>query len=115
MVDLSHYHELWSMDFEFAAPDGERPRPLCVVARELRSGRIARIWLDGDRPPAPPFPTSPGVLFIAYYASAELGCHLALGWPMPERILDLFAEFRCLTAGLPVPCGWGLLRALAYF
>src|SRR5262245_8244036 len=34
---------------------------------------------------------------------------------MPARILDLFAEFRCLTSGLPVPCGNGLLGALAYF
>src|SRR5262249_60648222 len=29
--------------------------------------------------------------------------------------LDLYAEFRCLTAGLSVPCGNGLLGALAYF
>jgi hypothetical protein len=55
------------------------------------------------------------VLFVAFYASAELGCHLALDWPMPARILDLFAEFRNTTNGLPVPCGYGLLGALAYF
>jgi hypothetical protein len=53
-------------------------------------------------------------VFVAYYASAELGCHLALGWPMPTRILDLYAEFRCLTSGLTVTCGRGLLGALAY-
>src|SRR5262249_51409183 len=52
---------------------------------------------------------------VAYYASAELGCHLALNWPMPARILDLFAEFKCLTCGLPVPCGSGLLGAMAYY
>jgi hypothetical protein len=52
---------------------------------------------------------------VAYYASAELGCHLALKWPMPARILDLFVEFRCLTNGRPTPCGSGLLGALAYF
>src|SRR5262249_24315745 len=51
----------------------------------------------------------------AYYASAELGCHLALGWPTPARILDAYAEFRCLTSGGAVPCGSGLLGALAYF
>jgi hypothetical protein len=54
-------------------------------------------------------------LFIAYYASAELGCHLALGWPQPCRVLDLFAEFRCLTAGLALPHGRGLLGVLCYF
>jgi DNA polymerase I len=30
-------------------------------------------------------------------------------------VLDLFAEFRVLTNGLPTPCGHGLLGALAYF
>ena len=31
---------------------------------------------------------------MAYYASAEMGCHLALGWKLPVNILDLFPEFR---------------------
>src|SRR5262245_3932274 len=34
---------------------------------------------------------------------------------MPERVLDLFAEFRNLTNGPSVPHGWGLLGALAFF
>jgi DNA polymerase family A len=34
---------------------------------------------------------------------------------MPTRVMDLFAEFRCLTNGLSVPCGNSLLGALAYF
>jgi hypothetical protein len=109
------YRQVWLADFEFMAPPGERPMPLCLVARELRSGRLVRTWLADGAPAGPPYPTGPGALFVAYYASAELGCHLALGWPMPVRILDLYAEFRCLTAGLPVPCGNGLLGALAYF
>jgi DNA polymerase I len=54
-------------------------------------------------------------LFVAYYASAELGCFRALNWPMPQRILDLFAEFRCGTNGLAVPAGNGLIGALTAF
>src|SRR5439155_9441243 len=107
-----------AVDFEFTAPPGHNPTPLCVVARELRTGRVERVWLDGASPPPPPpcpYPTGPDVLFVAYYASAELGCHLALGWPTPERVLDLYAEFRCRASGLPTPCGNGLLGALAYF
>src|SRR5262249_6414428 len=53
-------------------------------------------------------------LFVAFYSSAELGCHLALGWPVPERVLDLFPEFRNHTNGLPTENGSGLLGALAY-
>jgi hypothetical protein len=109
------YRRLWAVDFEFTAPAGERPTPLCLVARELRSGALVRLWLTDNAPTAPPFDTGPDGLFIAYYSSAELGCFLALNWPTPARILDLYAEFRCLTAGRPVPCGNGLLGALAYF
>jgi hypothetical protein len=34
---------------------------------------------------------------------------------MPKRVLDLFVEFRCLTNGLPLAKGKGLLGALAYY
>lgn len=114
MTGLSQFRQVWGVDFEFTAPPGERPRPLCVVARELRSGRVERRWLD-DSPTGPcPYPTGPDTLFVSYFASAELGCHLALGWPMPERVVDLYAEFKNLTNGRPVPCGYGLLGALVY-
>lgn len=104
------------VDFEFHCPDGERPEPICMVARELGSGRVHRIWQDDlRRMQAPPFPIGPDSLVVAFYASAEVGCFLALGWPPPVHLLDLFAEFRCRTNGLDVPCGNGLLGALVCF
>lgn len=104
------------MDFEFCQPPGERPHPLCMVAREFHSGRLIRIWLDGPSPPGQcPFACGPASLVVAYYASAELGCFLTLGWPMPKFVLDLYVEFRNSTNGTPTPCGWGLLGALATF
>jgi hypothetical protein len=112
---LTPYRWVWAVDFEFTAPPGERPVPLCVVARELRSGQLERFWLADGAPDLPPFGTGADSLFIAYYASAELGCFLALSWPTPARILDLYAEFRCHTSGRPGPCGNGLLGALTYF
>ena len=105
---------VWAVDFEFTAPPGERPVPICMVAKELRSGRTIRLWQD-QFGKAPPFPTGTDALFIAYYASAEFGCFLELGWPMPARILDLCAEFRNHTSGLKVLGGRGLLGALTYF
>jgi hypothetical protein len=111
-----YFRRVWAVDFEFGAPPGGRPEPRCVVARELFSGKLVRLWLDGGRvPERPPYDTGPDSFFVAYYASAELGCHLALDWPIPVRIVDLYAEFRCLTSGLPVVCGYGLLGALTYF
>ncbi len=108
------FREVWAVDFEFRALPGERPTPVCLVAWELKSGRTARLWQD-QFTRTPPYPIDEGVLIVAYYASAELGCHLALGWPMPARVLDLFAEFRNRTNGLETPSGAGLLGALAFF
>lgn len=114
MLEALPYREVWAVDFEFMAPAGERQIPVCLVARELRSGRTILPWQDRFGP-TPPFPISADVLFVAFYASAELGCFRALGWPMPARILDLFTEFRDATNGLPTPAGAGLLGALTYF
>ena len=112
---MDPFNEIWLVDFEFSQPAGEHPVPLCMVAREFRSGRLIRLWQDQLRAlPKPPYSLGPDSLIVAFYASAEMGCHLALGWSMPSRVLDLFAEFRCLTSGLPTPCGHGLLGALAY-
>ncbi len=107
------FSQVWLADFEFSAPPGERPQPLCLVAREFFTGRTLKLWRD-EMGTSPPFDISANSLFVAYYASAEFGCFLSLGWPMPARVLDLYAEFRCLTSGLPTPCGSGLLGALAW-
>jgi hypothetical protein len=111
---LSAFREAVVVDFEFTATTGERPVPVCCVAHELRSGRKFRIWQD-EFGPAPPYAGGPDVLFVAFYASAELGCYRALKWRMPERILDLYTEFRDHTNGLPTPWGWKLPGVLTYF
>ena len=99
-------------EFEFGGRDGNLPRPVCMVAKELRTGREWRVW-RGEFNSVPPFPTDPSTLFIAFVASAELGCFRALGWPMPARILDLYAEFRDRVNG--ITGDRGLIDALNYF
>jgi len=112
---LAGFREIWAVDFEFTAPAGERPRPICMVARELRSGRLVELWEDDlRRLTVSPLPTGSDTLTVAYYSSAEVGCYLALGWPLPERVLDLYAEFRAQTNGMALVCGRGLLGALAH-
>ena len=113
LLDLVPFSEIWAVDFEFGSNPGENPEPVCLVAWELRSGRKLRLWRD-EFGSAPPYPTGPDALFVAYYASAEIGCHLALGWLVPERVLDLFTEFRNHTNGIPTVSGAGLLGALAH-
>jgi DNA polymerase-1 len=115
-VTLSDFRHVYFVDFEFSSVPGERPVPICLVAREYRSGRTIRLWeKDLCRRTEAPYPTDDATLFVAYYASAEIGCHAVLGWPAPANVLDLFAEFRNVTNGLTTPCGNGLLGALASF
>ena len=111
---LDAFREMVVVDTEFTTIAGERPEPVCLVAHELRSGRQFRIF-EGQFGSAPPYATGPDVLFVAFYASAELGVYRVLGWPRPERVLDLFVEFRNHSNGLPTPAGSSLLGALAYF
>jgi hypothetical protein len=106
------FEQIWALDFEFISRSGARPLPVCMVAKELVSGRSIRLWQD-DLGTSPPFRTDPRVLFVAYYAPAELSCFLALGWPLPARIVDLYIEFRAETNGLPLPIGRSLLGALS--
>jgi DNA polymerase I len=111
---LDAFREVWAVDFEFQSRPGERPVPVCLVAFELRTGHRLRLWRD-DFGALPPYSIRADSLFIAYYASAELGCHCSLGWPMPARVLDLFVEFRSLTNGRDTPAGNSLLGALTYY
>jgi DNA polymerase-1 len=110
----SQFGEVLVLDFEFEQRDGERPVPVCVVAHELVSGRRHRLCEELAWMRRPPYPVGDDVLVVAYYAPAELGCHLSLGWPLPVHVLDLYAEFRNLTNGLELPGGRSLLGALVY-
>jgi DNA polymerase-1 len=88
------FDEVVLADFEFNGRPGNRQNVVCLCWREMRSGRSGRLWHD-QLGAAPPYRIDNRTLFVAFYASAELQCHLVLGWPLPENVLDLFAEFRC--------------------
>lgn len=108
------FREVWCVDFEFRSCPGERPWPVCMVARELHTGREFWLWrseLLALR--SAPFSVGADALFVAYFVSAELGCFLELGWSQPANIVDLYVEHRCETNGLPSPCGDGLMGALS--
>lgn len=110
------FREIWVCDTEFVALPGECPRPVCLVAREFRSGRVVRLWADEMASmKAAPFDTGKNSLIVAYYASAEQGVFLANGWPLPERVLDLYAEFRVHTNGKRTIGSNGLIGAMSYF
>jgi DNA polymerase-1 len=103
----------WDSEFQ-TEPAGRRPAPVSVAWRDLRSRREGCLF-RGEFRSEPPFPIDDDTLMVCYYASAEHGISLALGWPRARRTLDLFIEFRNLTNGLHVPHGNGLVGAMDYF
>jgi hypothetical protein len=110
---------IYLVDFEFhpaGGREGNPPVPVCLVVREWPSGVTQRHWqADLQRMEAAPFPTGTTALCVAYFASAEMDCFTSLGWPHPIKLLDLYTEFRCLTNGLRLAHGSGLLGALLYY
>jgi len=113
---ISVFKNIIAIDFEFSGPAGERPYVVCLVAKNLNTGERWRYFRKALLTmKAPPYPHDSTSLVVAYYASAEMNCYLALGWPLPAHVLDLFTEFRCLTNGIKLNFGAGLLGALNYF
>lgn len=113
MSVLGNFNDVWLVDFEFHQPQGHRPKPLCMVATEIRSHKLIRVWVE--TPIDAPLSFGPNDLLVAYMATAELKCFIELGWSLPSYVLDLYVEFKRYTNGRYSPSGHGLLGALAYF
>ena len=108
---LGDFPDVWVADFEFRHQDGGLPEPRCLVAKSWRTGEVVRMWFDGDC--SPPF--GPDDLLVAFYASAEAGCFLSLGWSPPRHVLDLYVEFRNHLGGAQSISGSSLLGACRHF
>ena len=48
------FSKVWCCDFEFIAGEGKSLRPVCMVAKEIGSGRLIKLWQD-QFGPEPPF------------------------------------------------------------
>jgi len=122
------YREVWLVDTEFypglglanGGKEGDAATPLCLAAREMRSGRTIRLWQD-EFGPFPPYRLDNDALFIAYLNSAEFGTHIARGWGEPAASLDAYLEFRHFVNDGAVKPGqrekgfFGIGGALRYF
>ena len=100
------FAEIWLVDFEFIARDGERPEPICLVALELCSGRLIRLWRDefGDQPP---YRTDAGVLFVAYFPAPSS----AVIWPSAGRCRSECSTSMSNSAGTRMGCLWSTALA----
>jgi DNA polymerase-1 len=109
MTTLSNWsdllpREIWIVDTEFypgrglanGGREGDLMTPVCLVALELRSGRLVKLWQD-DFGPFPPYRLDTDACVITYVGGAEFGTHIAVGWGQPACALDAYVEFRHLT------------------
>jgi DNA polymerase-1 len=113
----------WAIDFEFVPHRGSLPDPVtCMAARCLITGEKRSLWLYDKWAPCP-FEMADDELFLAHSASAEVSCFIALGWPLPTRVIDTMVEVARVRNGGVVrqlddedsvyeP---SLLRSLVYF
>ena len=95
------FREIWIVDSEYypgtgkasGGRDGDAITPLCVVAHEMRSGRVVRLWQD-ELGPFPPYRLDADAVIVSFFSTAEFGTHIALGWGEPVCALDAYVEFR---------------------
>jgi hypothetical protein len=122
------FREIWCVDTEFypgtglanGATYGDSATLLCLVALEMRSGRLIRLWQD-ELGRFPPYRLDSDALIIGYMLAAEFGCHIALKWGEPACALDAYVEFRHFVNDGSVKSGdrdkgfYGIDGALRYF
>ena len=72
------FDEVWLLDYEFMQPEGWNPKPVCMVATEYVTGHTIRLFQEelAQCGAMPPYAVSPRSVVVAYYAIAELACHL---------------------------------------
>ena len=110
------FQKIYGLDFEYSGADGEIPTIVCLVIQDLRSGGISRYWQDDlSAMTTPPFETGEDIALVTYFAPAEVQSLLTLSWEVEASIIDLFAEFRCITNGDPRAGKKSLISALHFF
>src|SRR6516162_7823195 len=87
------YDRLLCLDFEFRAPDGERPDPVSLAALELRTGKEF-CWRREQLGSTPPFDVSGKSLIFGFAIDAELECFEALQWQPPVNTIDCRIEWK---------------------
>ena len=115
---LRDFDSVWHVDFEFRQDANHLPVPVCMYACEQHTGASIELWQDQLlRLRRAPFAVGRRDLVVAFMAVAELSCFLALDWPFPCNVLDLYTETAAAINGNTDawPHKWrpGLLDALA--
>jgi hypothetical protein len=117
---LRQFDAIWHVDFEYREDANHLPVPVSLFAIEQRTG--TELFLEREHLLAlnrAPFGVGPRDLMVSYASNAELSCFLALGWPRPHNVLDVYVEVVIAINGRtdvwPNKGRPGLLAALSLF
>jgi DNA polymerase I len=91
-----------AVDYEFIPLDDGGIDVVCGVSQNLRTGETRRRWRD-EMETEPFFDCGPGAVLVAYNAQAEMEAHRAMGWPLPDNVICLYAEHMLDTNGADIP------------
>jgi DNA polymerase I len=101
------------VDCEFSHHPTGLPDVVCLCAHNMTTGHSVALWQD-QLGAAPPYDTGDEAVVVFYSGTeAELACHLALGWPLPQHNVDLMTEYRMLINGRGGSQGLSMLDACA--
>lgn len=104
------FNRIVVLDFEFREAEPGRIEIVCLVALDLATSQVHRVWLEGESPSSPPFPCGLDTILVAHsVAPAEARCWTTLGWPAPGGWIDTYVEERVRTGGEKPDGGFGLL------
>jgi DNA polymerase I len=91
---------MFFLDIEFQKGTGTLPVPLLAVSYcsktneyvryDLKSHSDVKLLKDA---------LSEDIALCAFYLPAEISCLMALGIPVPEKLIDLYVEYKCFMNG----------------
>ena len=100
MSCFGSFTSIWIVVVAASRRPGEAPIPVAIAALDVVTGRVLEIGMPKLRGVRhAPFSTGPKALVVSIDTSELVGCHLALGWRVPERIVDLLIEAKNTSNG----------------
>ena len=101
------YARIIACDFEYRAEPGDRPDVHCMVAEDLVSGQVWRLWRD-DMGAHPPFPTDASTLVLSPTTTAPSSMPSGpSGGPFPSGPSTCAPSSRRSRTGSPCPMAGG--------
>lgn len=110
---MKRFTEIWCVDLFNDSPEGERPTPFYMEAREIISGRYFKYQRGDSEKPSIPFGDT--ILLTGFNCAKIINCFRSQSWDLPNHLIDLYAEFKCLRNDNNPDSDYSLDEALAVF